>query len=194
MSVTKQVCPKCNGTRHVPTKSGWKRCVCVARQVREIAYVDANIPAALRKVAAVRMIGDVPGIDMPPGHPHIWWVRGSAVSTRRLSACYYPVKLAADLGIPALATRLSDLIDDRFVEGRPLHIAAKAAVALYVDLDGVDHKFAGPEVLGLYQDRSLANVVTVFGSSGDVGQQTGRYGVEVSRIFAKAKAISRFKV
>lgn len=196
MTITASQCDKCGGTRHVRTKSGWKRCSCVKLQIVENACAEAGIPSLLRSVGAVRMAHDavVPGIAIPAGHPVVWWVRGSTTSAKRLKACYYPVKLAVELGFPAYATRLSDLIDDRFIEGRPVHAAIKDAVAVYVDLDGVDHKFAGPELLSLYQTRSLSKVVTVFGSSGDIGTQTGRYGAEVARIFAKSKLIYRHVV
>lgn len=193
MTITASQCPRCGGTRHVRTKTGWKRCACVQQQIVDNACAEAGIPGVLR-VPSARLAHDgvVPSLIFPMTAPCVWWVRGPATSAARLSACYYPVKCAVEYGLPAIVTRLSDLIDDRFVEGRPLHLAIRDAHAAYVDLDGVDHKFAGPELLTLYQTRSLAKVATVFGSSGDVGQQSGRYGPEMARVFAKSRNIQRF--
>lgn len=197
MTITASQCPKCGGTRHIRTKSGtWKRCTCVRQQIIENACIEAGIPGVLRPVPSARLAhdGTVPSLIFPIHSPVVWWVCGPATSAARVSACYYLVKVAIESGLAAVATRLSDLIDDRFIEGRPLHIAVREAHAVYVDLDGVDHKFAGPELLNLYQSRSMSNVATVFGSAADVGGQTGRYGPEMARVLSKSKNVQRFVV
>lgn len=192
-------CSVCHGRRHIQNDDGkWKRCACVKKEIVLARCKEAGIPESLRETPAKELLKaafpELKRLTLPVSEPVLWWIRGPAVSMARLAASCYPLKLAAESGWNALRFRLSDLIDEKFRNERDLRSLSRSVHVLVVDVDGADNKLVQHELTDLYQCRANMRAVTVFVSSGDLGQQTGRFGPSMARVFAKSKLIERYRI
>lgn len=200
------VCPECRGAKHILRNGAWVRCACIKEAADRMRMTSAGVPemhcrlpmpdllARSFFVAKPRLSGAfaLPNDDRTV----LVWVMAPASSPRRLASVSYAVRAAIEAGHPAQAFRLSGFLDAQFDrdQKRAMYDQLKTARVAAIEVDTEHgHKFLPQVFMDVYTRRARSTGVTVYFSADDLGEMTGRYGPEISSLFAHSKSILRIR-